>query len=73
MWKVESICEALLAGALLLANTQIQFRGENLRNGGLVHDLLVASVALALMFFSTGYLLTTMLVRLFLNPATKFL
>jgi hypothetical protein len=73
VWLAESLSEIAFTGALILAIARIQFRGENLRNGGLAHDLLVASAAVGMMFFLTGYLLTTLIGRLFSNPENRWL
>ena len=73
IWLVESCCEATLPGALLFILAHIAFRGENLREDGLVHGLVVLSVAVAMMFFSTGYLLTTIIARLWLKPENTML
>jgi hypothetical protein len=73
IWLVESCCEAILTGALLLILAHIQFRGENLTDDGFFHGLAVLSVAVAMMFFSTGYLLTTLIGRLCVKPERTFL
>jgi hypothetical protein len=73
IWLVESSSEAVLTGTLLLIVAHIEFRGQNLRNHRPVHDLLAMSVAVTMMFFSTGYLLTTIIGRLFLKPERKLL
>lgn len=73
LWFVESSCEAILTGTLLVAFAHVQFGGHNRRDDQLFQDLLLASVLVSVMFFSTGYLLTTIIARLFLNPERKYL
>jgi hypothetical protein len=72
IWLVESSSEAILTGALLLIIAHVGFRGESRGTDRVVHDVLVASVLVTMMFFSTGYLLTTIIARLFL-PERKLL
>jgi len=68
VWLVESLSEAILTGTLLLIISHFQFAGEDLRDERVSRGLLVMSSAVAMMFFVTGYLLTTIIARLFLKP-----
>jgi ABC-type Mn2+/Zn2+ transport system permease subunit len=63
VWFVETVTEALLLGivlALLLGHDQNAF----------IKDVLIYSSAIGLLFFTTGYLLSTVLVRAFWRGQT---
>ena len=63
IWLLETSCEALLTGLLLFAVAWVEFHRTAPGNTRFVHDLLGLSVAVAFMFFMTGYLLTTVIFR----------
>jgi hypothetical protein len=63
IWILETSCEAFLLGLLLLIISWVQFHRTTSGATRLIHDLLVFTAAVALMFFLTGYLLTTAILR----------
>jgi hypothetical protein len=63
IWLLETSCEALLTGLLLLAVAWVEFHRTAPGNTRFIHDLLALSAAVAFMFFMTGYLLTTVIFR----------
>src|ERR1700730_7097841 len=63
IWLIETSCEALLMGLLLFAVAWVEFHRTAPGNTRFIHDLLALSVAVAFMFFMTGYLLTTVIFR----------
>ena len=69
VWMFETFCQALLLGALLIATS--------LHNGldqkGIISDLIFAVCCVMTAMFLTGYLLTTMLCRIFENSRRLWL
>lgn len=63
VWLLETSCEALALGLLLFIVAWVQFHRTAPGETRFLHDLLALTAAVALMFFMTGYLLTTVICR----------